>query len=115
VALGGVSMRSPGGGPILHAGGGGVVEEGNMVHALRGLVVLWLSGFFCFRLLYVVWVRPVRKKKKLDEGKKGRKERTVDKNKERLGRRKDGKKKWREGEKVERGAKEGQWTHSRCV
>lgn len=34
---GGVSMRSPGGGPILR-GVGGVVEEGNMAHALRGWV-----------------------------------------------------------------------------
>jgi hypothetical protein len=30
-------MRSPGGGPILR-GVGGVVEEGNMAHALRGWV-----------------------------------------------------------------------------
>jgi hypothetical protein len=32
---GGGSMRSPEGGPIL-PGVGGVVEEGNMAHALRG-------------------------------------------------------------------------------
>jgi hypothetical protein len=35
----GVSMRSPGGGSILR-GAGRAVEEGSMVHALRGLM-LW--------------------------------------------------------------------------
>jgi hypothetical protein len=36
---GGVSMRSPEGGSILR-GAGGAVEEGSMVHALRGLMLL---------------------------------------------------------------------------
>lgn len=35
---GGVSMRSPEGGSILR-GAGGAVEEGSMVHALRGLML----------------------------------------------------------------------------
>ena len=47
---GGVSMRSPEGGPILH-GAGGVVEEGCMVHALRVLMLGRLGGLFLFSLI----------------------------------------------------------------
>jgi hypothetical protein len=44
---GGVSMRSPEGGFILR-GAGGAVEEGSMVHALRGLMLLREDTFFVF-------------------------------------------------------------------
>jgi hypothetical protein len=44
---GGVSMRSPEGEFILR-GAGGAVEEGSMVHALRGLMLLREDTFFVF-------------------------------------------------------------------
>jgi len=68
-------MRSPGGGPILR-GVGGVVEEGNMAHALRGWVTA--SVLFCFDLVYVLG----KKNKRLCERKKDKKGMRVDKNEE---------------------------------
>ncbi len=49
---GGVSMWSPEGGSILR-GTGGAVEEGSMVHALRGLM-LRREDSFCFRPALIV-------------------------------------------------------------
>lgn len=45
--LGGESMRSPEGGSILR-GAGGAVEEGSMVHALRGLMLRREDCFLFF-------------------------------------------------------------------
>ena len=44
-------MRSPGGGSILRGAAGGVVEEGSVVHALRGLMfTVRRVDSFCFAL-----------------------------------------------------------------
>ena len=57
VGFGGVeSMRSPEGGSISR-GAGGAVEEGSMVHALRGLMLLREDSFlslFSFRPALIV-------------------------------------------------------------